>query len=69
MIEFGVGVVLVGVGLAVWCSPQRDAMLWRLPRAAQRLIAWLTGYELVQQRDWRQYRAGYEAVYEWRKAR
>ena len=52
MVEFGIGVAVLGVTLAVLCSPQRDAILWRLPKFAHRLIRWLSGYELAELSSW-----------------
>jgi len=67
MLEFGIGVAVFGVTLTVLCSPQRDAILWRIPGFVHRVIRWLIGYEMAQRRVWAVGRPGYIAQYEWRR--
>jgi hypothetical protein len=69
MIEFGIGVAVFGIMLVVLCSPQRDAILWRLPKFAHRLIRWLSGYELAECSSWSINGPRYVRWYEWRKIR
>lgn len=45
MIEGAAIVLDIGLALTVWCSPERDAILWHVvPGAIHRSIWRLTGY-------------------------
>lgn len=60
MIEGAMIGLVVGLVLTVWCSPERDAILWHIvPGAVQRSIWRLTGYYISK----RIRRSG--TTYEW----